>query len=291
MSKPQTPQYPQIQPSQVVSGADATNQAMQLANQYFAPQMGAQAQGIADLGQGTSYYNSFQPTDFASALANQSFQNIWPNEQAQIMNSLSQSGMAYSPVAATTLGNAYGNLSTNIGEYLNQQGNTEATNNLNALLGINPNNYYQPISSAITGQSNEQGQLNQQANIQNAGAQYSNSLSNYNQQLGTNGALGTIGGAAIGALAAAPTGGLSMLQGGTIGAGLGGALLGGSGGGSGLSNYLMASQYMQPQGQSSYSPSSGNGAQSLAGMYSGSSSPTNMSGTSSVYSLPSNPFQ
>lgn len=290
MSKPQTPTYPTIQPSQVVTGADATNQAMQLANQYFAPQMGAQAQGIADIGQGTNYYNSYQPTDFAQALGNQSFQNIWPNEQAQIMDQLSKSGMAYSPVAATTVGNAYGNLATNIGEYLNQQGNTEATNNLSALLGINPNNYYQPISNAITGQSNQQAGLNQQANIQNAGAQYSNSLANYNQQLGTNGALGTVAGG-IGGFA------LGGLPGASLGAGLGGSLMGGSGSGQGLGNSLLASQYLggmnsQPFGGMFGNSSSSNGAPSLASQYSGSSSPTNMSGTSSVYgALPQNPYQ
>lgn len=286
MSKPSTPQYPTITPSSVVTGQDATSQAMQLANQYFAPQMGAQAQGIADIGQGTAYYNSYQPTDFANALANQSFQNIWPNEQAYMQNLLSQSGMAYSPTEATTLGNAYGNLSTNIGEYLNQQGNTEATNNLNSLLNINPNNYYGPISNAITGQSNEQATLDQQANMQNANAQYSNSLANYNQGLATNGAIGT----GIGAVAGGLIGGV---PGAAIGSGIGGSLMGGSGMGNNLSSYLLASQYMgQTPGQTGGGSSGQNGAPSLSSAYSGSSNATNMSGTQSVYgSLPQNPFQ
>lgn len=296
MAKPDTPQYPSITPSQVVTGQDATNQAMQLAQQYFPQQMGAQAQGLQDLSMGNAYYQQYQPTSFEQALGNQQFQNIWPNEQAYMQNLLSQSGMAYSPTEATTLGNAYGNLSTNIGEYLNQQGDTRATNNLNALLGINPNNYYGPISNAITGQSNEQGQLNQNANIQNANAQYSNSLANYNQGLAGNGALGQVGGMALGALLAAPTGGMSMGMGAMLGGGIGSALMGGSGGGGNLANSLLASQYLQPQGQQNtgtgYTPQSGNGAQSLSGMYSGNSEPTNMSGTSSVYSsLPQNPFQ
>lgn len=291
MAKPQTPQYPTIQPAQVVSGADATSQAMQLANQYFAPQMGAQAQGIADLGQGTSYYNSFQPTDFSQALATQDFQNIWPNEQAAMMNQLSQSGMAYSPTAATTIGNAYGNLATNIGEYLNQQGNTEATNNLNALLNINPNSYYQPISSAITGQSNEQAGLNQQATMQNANAQYSNSLANYNQQLGTNGAIGTGVGAVAGGIAGAAVG--NPLGGASLGAGLGGSLMGGSNSGSNLSNYLLASQYMGQGTGGNYNPASGSGSTTgTNGFQTSMSQSPYAPSTSSVYgSLPSNPYQ
>jgi hypothetical protein len=38
-----------------------------------------------------------------------------------MQNILSKSGMAYSPVAAQTLGKEYGNLSTQIGQYLNDQ--------------------------------------------------------------------------------------------------------------------------------------------------------------------------
>lgn len=287
MSKPSTPQYPQITPSQVITGQDATTQAMQLAQQYFPQQMGAQAQGLNDLSQGNAYYEQYQPTSFEQALGNQQFQNIWPNEQAQIMDSLSKSGMAYSPVAATTLGNAYGNLSTNIGEYLNNQGNTRATNNLNALLGINPNSYYGPISQTITGQSNEQGQLNQNANIQNAGAQYSNSLANYQQGNATNGAIGTGVGAVLGGVAGSIIPGAGTLAGASLGAGLGGALLGGSGGGGGLSNYLLASQYLQPQGQSQQ----GQG-QTVQGGYSNTGFGGATSGQQySDNALPVNPFQ
>lgn len=286
MSKPQTPNYPQIQPASVVTGADATNQAMQLTNQYFAPQMGAQAQGIADIGQGTNYYNSYQPTSFAQALGNQSFQNIWPNEQAYMQNLLSQSGMAYSPTEATTLGNAYGNLSTNIGEYLNQQGNTEATNNLSALLGINPTNYSTPILNAITGQSNQQAGLNQQATMQNADATYSNSLANYNQQLATGQAIGTGVGALGGLAVGGPAGAIA-------GAGIGGSLMGGSNSGSSLSNYLLASQYMgQTPGQTGTTQSNPL-YNSVDSQYN--SLPSNQAssvyGISSQNSLPQNPYQ
>lgn len=277
MSKPDTPQYPDIQASQVVSGQDATNQAMQLAQQYFPQQMGAQAQGLNDLSMGNAYYQQYQPTSFEQALGNQQFQNVWPNEQAAIMQQLSNSGMAYSPVAASTVGNAYGNLATNIGQYLNTQADTRATNNLNALLGINPNNYYGPISNAITGQSNQQAQLSQQANVQNAGADYSNSLANYQQGNATNGAIGTAVGGIGGFLLGGPAGAM-------LGSSLGGSILGGSGGGGNVGNSLLASQYLggmnsQPFGGMFNGQS--NGAPSLAGQYTGGS------GVSSVYGMPS----
>lgn len=291
MSKPDTPQYQTITPEKVVTGQDATQQAMQLAQQYFPQQMGAQAQGITDLGMGNAYYQQYQPTSFEQALGNQQFQNIWPNEQANIMDSLSKSGMAYSPVAATTLGNAYGNLSTGIGEYLNTQANNRATNNLNALLGFNPNNYYGPISNSITGQSNEQAQLNTQANMQNAGANYSNQLANYQQGNALNGAIGTgigaVGGFALGGPAGA-----------SLGAGLGGALMGGSSGGQNMGNYLMASQYLpgggmmgggQSSGQNGVNPN--NFVNNATSVYGGSVG-QNLGGSAyqSAQSLPVNPF-
>lgn len=291
MSKPDTPQYPNVDPAQVVTGQDATNQAMQLAQQYFGPQMGAQAQGLNDLSMGNAYYQQYQPTSFEQALGNQQFKNIWPDEQAQIMNRLSQSGMAYSPVAAQTEANAYGNLSTGIGEYLNNQANTRATNNLTSLLGFDPNNYYGPIANRITGQSNEQAGLNQQANMQNANAQYSNSLANYQQGNATNGAIGSALGGIGGFMVGGPGGAM-------IGSQLGGSLMGGSSAGGGMGNSLMASQYVggmnnQPfggmfngQGQNGVNQNNYlNNAQSVYGGNVGSNF-----GKSAGEALPANPF-
>lgn len=292
MGKPKTPEYPKIQPASVITGQDATKQAMDLANQYFGPQMGAQAQGLADLGMGNAYYEQYQPTSFEQALANQQFQNIWPDEQALIMNQLSKSGMAYSPVAAATLGKAYGNLASGIGEYLNTQANTRATNNLTALLGFDPNAYYGPISNAITGQSNQQATLTQNANMQNADAQYKNDLSRYAQNQSGMGALGTVGGAALGALLAAPTGGMSLGMGALLGSGIGNAVLGGGNAGGSLGNYLLASQYLQPQGQQAQSGTGSNGVD-MVGNSMSQGYGQNMGGLNnveSVYSLPKNPF-
>lgn len=233
-----------------------------------------------------NYYNSFQPTSFADALANQSFQNIWPNEQAQIMNSLSQSGMAYSPVAATTLGNAYGNLSTNIGEYLNQQGNTEATNAISAGLGISPGSLLSPFVQTGQTQSNDQANLNYGYSQAQAQQQYQQAMNGYqsnNALASTIGQISPIGGQIYGGATGTSGSGLSGTLS-TLGqtapyAMAASGMPGGFGTGSMFSNL----------GQSG--TSGGNGVPSLASGYSGSSNPTNMNGTSSVYGLPSNPYQ
>lgn len=128
-----------------------------------------------------NYYSTFQPTSFEQALGNQQFQNIWPDEQALIMNQLSKSGMAYSPVAAQTLGNAYGNLSTGIGEYLNNQGNTRATNAINAGLGISPGQLLTPFVQTGQTQSNDQAQLNYGYQQAQAQQQYQQQMNQYQQ--------------------------------------------------------------------------------------------------------------
>lgn len=262
MEQPSTPQYPQIQAANVVSGADATSQAMSLANQYFAPQMAAQGQGLADIAQGQQYYNNFGPTSLEQAVGNQYFSNVWPQEQAMIQNQFANSGMNFSPAMASTEANAFGTLGTNVGEYLSNQSNTNASNNLNYLMNTNPNSYYQPISNAITGQSNEQASLSQQAAIQNAQAQYANSAANYNQQQATNGAIGSIGGAIAGGIGGSFAG--NPVGGAMVGSSLGSAAFGGSP--VNLGNAMQAYQYYGSQpgqmpGQSNGGTTVGNSTQ------------------------------
>lgn len=264
MNTPSTPQYPQIQASNVVTGADATNQAMALANQYFAPQMQAQGQGLADIAQGNNYYSNFGPTSLEQAVGSQYFSNVWPQEQAMIQNQFANSGLNNSPALASTEANAFGTLGTNVGEYLSNQSNQNATNNLSNLLSINPNNYYGPISNAITGQSNEQASLSQQAAIQNAQAQYQNSAANYNQQQATNGAFGSIGGGILGGIGGAFVG--NPVGGAMLGSSLGGAALGGSP--VNLGNAMQAYQYAGSQpGTMPQSGSYGIGSQLGTGAY------------------------
>jgi hypothetical protein len=154
MSQQTPPTYTPPTPVYAISGADAQSQGYNLAQQEYGPQMGAQAQGIADINQGQSYYNNFGPSTLAEAVGNQNFSNIWPQEQAMIQNQFANSGMNFSPALASTQANAYGNLSANIGQYEQNISNQNATNNLGQLMSINPSSFVNPITGEITQQSN-----------------------------------------------------------------------------------------------------------------------------------------
>lgn len=174
----------QINAPNVTGGNDLYNQALKFYQQNYPNLINAQSNALANANN-PNYYAKFQPTSFENALANQYFQNIWPNEQAAIMNRLSQSGMAYSPTAAATEALAYGNLGTQVGSYLSDLGNQRATGAINAGLGISPQsllnpytqmgaqqanlgNYYNYASQLGTAQQgNLQAQLSQQTQLQN----------------------------------------------------------------------------------------------------------------------------
>lgn len=290
--KPDTPSYPTITAPTVATGSDLYNQAQNFFTQNgYGDLLNAQSTALGNANN-PNYYASFQPTSFEQALGQQQFQNIWPDEQAHIMDALSKSGMAYSPAAATTIGNAYGNLATNIGEYLNTQANNRATNAIQAGLGINPMNFLSPYADLGAQQSNQQGTFDIQAQLHNADANYANSVANYNQGLAKNGAIGTAVGGIGGFLLGGPQGAL-------IGSSLGSSLLGGSQAGGGIGNSLLASQYLggmnnQPFGGLFNSGSGKNGVssnnyQDFAQSVYGGDVGSNMGGQ--VQSLPANPFQ
>lgn len=240
MGKPSTPQYPTVQAPTVMTGSDAYNQAQNFYSQNYPDLLTAQSTALNNANN-PNYYASFQPTSFEQALGNQQFQNIWPNEQAAMMQQQSLSGQAYTPGASQAIGNAYGNLSTGIGEYLNTQANNRATNAIGAGLGISPQNLLSPYAVLATGQSNAQAGLTQNANTQNASASYDNQLANYNQGLAQSVGIGSLAGGAAGFAAGG-------LPGASIGSGIGSAF---GGGGGNMSNSLLASQYLQGGGASS----------------------------------------
>lgn len=159
---------------------------------------GAREGALTDLQDPTAYYSQFQPTSFEQALGNQSFQNIWPDQQAFMMNQLSKSGMSYSPVAAQTLGNAYGSLKTNIGEYLNTQANNRANQSLTARLGIDPNSMVQPYVQTGMGQGNAQASLDYGYQQALAQQQYQQAMNDYQSQQAKAKVLGMTGLAGLG---------------------------------------------------------------------------------------------
>lgn len=202
MSQKTAPTYTPPAPVYAMSGATGQQQGYDLANQEYGPQMGAQAQGIADIGQGANYYNNFGPSTLAQAVGNQYMQNIWPQEQATIQNQFANSGMEFSPANASTQGNAYGTMATNVGEYEQGISNQNATNNLSQLMSINPMNYSQPITNSILNQSNTNTGLQNQYNQAVAQQQYQQQYNQYSQNnalASTIGQLSPIGGQIYGA--------------------------------------------------------------------------------------------
>lgn len=165
---------------------------------------GAREGALADLAKGTDYYNQFQPTSIEQALGNQYFQNIVPDLERSIKQNLSLSGMAYSPILAQQIAKARGQVGYDVGTYLANQGNTRATNSLNARLGIDPfNDVYGNYLKTDLNQTNAQADLQNQFNQAQALSDYQNALNKYNKQqqlYKTIGMLSPIGGAIYGGL-------------------------------------------------------------------------------------------
>jgi len=202
MSQKTPPTYTPPQPVLAMSGQDANSQGYTQAQQEYGPQMGAQAQGIADINQGAGYYNSFGPSTLSQAIGNQYFQNVWPQEQSMIQNQFANSGMNYSPAMASTMANAYGTLGTNVGEYEQGISNQNATNNLSDLLSINPMTYSQPLTNNIMNQSNINTQQQNAYNQAVAQQQYQQQYNKYAQSnalASTIGQISPIGGQTYGA--------------------------------------------------------------------------------------------
>ena len=198
MSQKTAPTYTPPAPVLAMSGQAGHQQGYSLAQQEYGTQMGAQAQGIADIGQGAGYYNSFGPSTLSQAVGNQYMNNIWPQQQAMIQNQYANSGMENSaPAVAGTEANAYGNLAAGVGQYEQNISNQNATNNLGQLMSINPMSYSQPITDSILNQSNTNTGLTNQYNQAVAQQQYQQAYNKYAQNnalASTLGQLSPIGG-------------------------------------------------------------------------------------------------
>lgn len=198
-----------------------------------------------------NYYAGFQPTSFENALATQNFNNIWPQEDAMIKNQFANSGMNFSPALASTEANAYGNLSTQVGSYLADQGNTRATNAINAGLNISPNSLLSPFVQTGQTQSNDQANLNYQYQQALAQQQYQQQMNKYQSNNALASTIGQI----------SPIGG--QIYGGVTGTS--GSAFGGTAQSLGQAGQLAMAMYgMGGSGMSPGMMPSGNGAPSLA---------------------------
>lgn len=178
----QQPTYTPPAPPTLATASDLYGQAQDFyQNNGYGGLLSAQQTALNNANN-PNYYSSFQPTSFEEALGQQQFQNVWPNEQAAIMQQLSRSGMADSPVAAGTIGNAYGNLASGIGQYLNTQADTRATNAINAGLNISPSQLLSPFVQTGQTQSNDQANLNYGYSQAQAQQQYQQQVNQYQQQ-------------------------------------------------------------------------------------------------------------
>jgi len=75
-------------------------------------------------------YETFQPTSFEEALATKEFEQAWPSVKETTLGHLTQTGFAYSPYAAATLGKVKGGMEVDIGKYLSELGRTRYTEEL-----------------------------------------------------------------------------------------------------------------------------------------------------------------
>lgn len=267
MGKNSAPSYNAPAPTPRLSGQELFSQGTDYAKANMPNAFGAREQALSDVND-PNYYAKFQPTGFEQALGNQYFQNVWPDQQKAIMNQLSRSGMADSPVAADVLGRSLGKTQFDIGSYLSNLGNQRATDSLN-YRNIDPNSVISPFVQTSQTQSNANASATDQYNQAMAMAQYQDAVNKFNQQNAMQkafGAISPIGGAIYGASTGGGAGFANSLGGSLstasmfapflAGAAGGFGAAGGASGGSGmLGNYLTSGMgNMFSQGQQQQSP-------------------------------------
>lgn len=264
MSQKTPPTYSPPTPPTLASASDLYGQAQSFyQNNGYGGLLSAQQTALTNANN-PNYYSTFQPTSFENALANQQFSNIWPQEKAMIENQFANSGMANSPAMASTEANSYGNLASNVGQYLSSQGDARATGAINAGLGISPNSVLGPYVQTGENQSNTQANLNYGYQQSLAQQQYQQAMNKYQSQnalASTIGQISPIGGAIYGG----STGTFGSAASGTLG------------------TMQQAAPLMMMAGMGGFgsggSASGANGAPSLADSYS--------NGSSNGYGMPS----
>lgn len=281
MGKSKQPTYQAPTPIPNKSASDIFGSATQFGQQNMPNAYGARESALGDLSKGNSYYEGFQPTSFEQALGNQYFQNVWPQTEESIKHGLSLSGLDSSPLLAQQLGQAQGNLGVQIGQYLSDQGNTRATNSLNARLGIDPMaSIINPYAQLDAQQSNHNTDSQNAYNQAVAQQQYQDAMNKYQQQqamIKLIGQISPVGGAIYGGITGGSQG-VGTSLGGSFDT-LGSLIQGGSS--LGLGN--MISSFGLPNMSSSVNPMS-LGQQLNSGGYGSMFSPYSMPNSSMNFS-------
>lgn len=213
-------------PPEFATAGDLLGRGVAFGEEQTPLALGAREGALADILRGNEFFESFQPTSFEQALANQSFQLATQESDRAIKQGLSLSGLESSPILAQQLGQSRERLGVDIGSILAQLGQTRATQSLNARLGIDP---IASIIQPIAGFEQFQDQLQQTANFNQAMQKFAFDQAQQQQQdqeaSQLAATLGTFAGGAGGFALGGPAGA-------SIGASLGGSL-GGAVGGSG----------------------------------------------------------
>lgn len=191
MSQKTPPTYNPPAPISAASGTDLYNQGQSWYQQNQPNLYNAQSTALTNANN-PNYYSQFQPTSLENALGSQYFQNVWPDEQAAIRQQFSQSGLSSSPALAETLGRAQGGLETQIGSYLSDQGNTRATNAINAGLGISQSGLLNPFVTTAGNQSNLNTNMQNQYQQAMAQQQYQQAMNQYQSQNALSSTIGQI---------------------------------------------------------------------------------------------------
>ncbi|MES1987153.1 MAG: hypothetical protein V4440_03830 [Pseudomonadota bacterium] len=195
------PTYTPPKPIDAASGSDLYNQGQSWFQQNQPGLFNAQSTALKNAND-PNYYAQWQPTSFEQAMGNQYFNNVWPDTQAFMKNQLSQSGFINSPGAAQAMGNTLGNLKMGIGQYLSDQGNSRATNALNAGLEISQSSMLNPFVQTAGNQSNLNTGMQNQYQQALAQQQYQQQMNQFQQQAAlahTLGQISPIGGGIYGA--------------------------------------------------------------------------------------------
>jgi len=186
--------------------------------------LGAREGALADLSRGTDFFEEFQPTSLEQALAQQSFQNIFPDVERSIKHNLSLSGIESSPILAQQVGRARGELGVDIGNILAQLGQRRAEQSLTSRLGIDPfGGILSPLAGADLAQSNFRQQNLVNLALQEAQADFQRRQQEAQQRSSGISSLSSLIGSGLGLAAAPFTGGLSLAGGAALGGALGGA--------------------------------------------------------------------
>lgn len=253
------PTYTPPKPIDAISGPELYNQGQSWYQQNQPGLFNAQSTALSNANN-PDYYKQWQPTSFEQALGHQQFQNVWPDTEAYMKNQMAKTGFINSPGSAQALGNTYGNIAGNIGQYLDTQGSNRAQGAITAGLAIPQSGLLNPFVQTAGQQSNiNTGQQNayQQALAQQS---YQEAMNKYQQAQAAAkliGQISPIGGIAYGA----STGNLGSALGGTfqsfqqmlpmmmsMGMGGFGGALGGGGGAAGTAGQMQDYMASKPNG-------------------------------------------